>query len=1555
MVVKMPGGNDAEVAVLKKQIKGHRSYVVGNIIPAFTKNSQRLTDAIAGGGGQHEYDWMIKEGAALSDQKDKIITKYTRLTEELLDETETDAIESATALKDEIVSKIDSARDELHAASMTWFAEKRRREGEEDRETPAGNGNGGAAANQPGFKDFASFRPEVLKLKDKTPVMRQWLVSMESWFTISNLDNSDARCKRQAFISRMEPELTVMWSGYLTENSINVESATFEQMKDAVNGVFTTLYPVHMIQWDLCNVHQREDEPFSQYYARVQNLCLEADYDKMSKEDMLCIGVILRNMNAKDELLKQEFFNLEKINCASLIAKARAYERSRVSARRYMSGSANSELARTTNGDNNSGKGKFRRGGGGGRQGGGNTGKDKPCFQCNKNGHSKAECYGKNLECKSCGTKGDHNTHSFICPKTDREAFIEKHGLKFAPRKGRDRARTTQEDCDGFNDSDYVSEDAPADMVRTTSESVKSTRGHPTVRCQVGNMPAGPDKYEVDFNNDCLADTGSTRGLISLTLADEMGVEIVDRDVKYNLTNASGGKLQVAGRARLWVRPTTKNGRPNIAGPRTLVTALVTPDIGPREIYLSETDLKEMGIIPKSFPQLTDPCDTVRATSQPARDEDVEKLCDKYSEVFAENLNGRKPISCGGKAKILLQEGAVPFRCTVARRPPKALAQAAENLLTELEQADVIEPVLHSTKWCHHGMFVRKPDGRARLVTDYQPINAFIIRPTHGFKSADTIRNELAHDSTFFIVGDLLHGYLQVELEPEDKDLTTFLVATSQGAKRYRYNRAPMGLSSSSDHFCRKSDEALQNIPVEKLVDDVLVQAPTKQIALEIWEKVLKAAKEHGLTFSRAKMRYGQQVKFGGFMLNCSSGVVEVGPDPSLLANIAEFPQPKDLTTLRAFLGLVQQVSSWMADLKHNTVKMRKLLIKDTAFHFTEDMVKEFEGCKKRMTQGNNNLNPFDPSLECILLTDASKLFGLGFILVQRRAKAEGYNIVQAGSLAISPTQGRYAIIELEMLAVVCAIKKCHYWLDGLPSFTVFTDHRPLTGVWGKPWSEITNPRLLAMVMKITTYKFALKYLPGKSNLAADCLSRAPLGWAQATAEDDPAQEPEGPNWVRKTFCRYAGQYARADPALAQMFRDGEADDDYNEMVSALREGKCLKDLPTVHPARAYAKWWDDMSLLDDAPLTLAVYNDSKLVVPAASRKRIREALHTAHAGCGKTVAAAGRYYVWPNMANEIEATVKNCLVCVERGHMQADEPWLEHRDQPQGPMDVVCLDHAALDGQTYLVMVDEFSSFPLITKVKTTDADDVITAVEAWFGQFGYARVCKSDGGPAFASKKWEAYCREKYMSVVLSSVANAQSNGTAESGVKRTKGTIKKAVAAGQDPYAAVAEYRNLPLARGQHSPHELFYKRQARGKLPHLYQEYNEEVATANRREQKKKAEAAHRAKSSRKPLPVMDEGDCVWLYNNDNHLWDLPGKIVERRVNDKSYWVKVLTTGGQYLRNRKFLKPRRQQIEQDIDESAPMAAPAPAYAPGTRRSKRLAGDSHDTDTPAPAGST
>ena len=53
---------------------------------------------------------------------------------------------------------------------------------------------------------------------------------------------------------------------------------------------------------------------------------------------------------------------------------------------------------------------------------------------------------------------------------------------------------------------------------------------------------------------------------------------------------------------------------------------------------------------------------------------------------------------------------------------------------------------------------------------------------------------------------DAIHGYFQLALENESSLLTMFLLPTG----RYRYLRAPMGLSSSSDEWCRQSDWAIE-------------------------------------------------------------------------------------------------------------------------------------------------------------------------------------------------------------------------------------------------------------------------------------------------------------------------------------------------------------------------------------------------------------------------------------------------------------------------------------------------------------------------------------------------------------------------------------------------------------------------------------------------------------------------------------------------------------------------------------------------------------------------
>ena len=62
--------------------------------------------------------------------------------------------------------------------------------------------------------------------------------------------------------------------------------------------------------------------------------------------------------------------------------------------------------------------------------------------------------------------------------------------------------------------------------------------------------------------------------------------------------------------------------------------------------------------------------------------------------------------------------------------------------------------------------------------------------------------------------------YWQVVLHPDSRHLTTII--TEYGL--YRFIRAPMGLTSSGDIFCQKTDEALAGIPeLQKLVDNIMI------------------------------------------------------------------------------------------------------------------------------------------------------------------------------------------------------------------------------------------------------------------------------------------------------------------------------------------------------------------------------------------------------------------------------------------------------------------------------------------------------------------------------------------------------------------------------------------------------------------------------------------------------------------------------------------------------------------------------------------------------------
>ena len=108
-----------------------------------------------------------------------------------------------------------------------------------------------------------------------------------------------------------------------------------------------------------------------------------------------------------------------------------------------------------------------------------------------------------------------------------------------------------------------------------------------------------------------------------------------------------------------------------------------------------------------------------------------------------------------------------------------------------------------------------------RLVVDLSPLNEYIERPTHPFTAGMHLIKNLNPNSKVFCKLDAVLGYYQIPLDEESKKLTTFLLPSG----RYRYLRAPMGLSASSDEWWKRSDVALSGIAgVHKLVDDILIE-----------------------------------------------------------------------------------------------------------------------------------------------------------------------------------------------------------------------------------------------------------------------------------------------------------------------------------------------------------------------------------------------------------------------------------------------------------------------------------------------------------------------------------------------------------------------------------------------------------------------------------------------------------------------------------------------------------------------------------------------------------
>ena len=239
-----------------------------------------------------------------------------------------------------------------------------------------------------------------------------------------------------------------------------------------------------------------------------------------------------------------------------------------------------------------------------------------------------------------------------------------------------------------------------------------------------------------------------------------------------------------------------------------------------------------------------------------------------------------------------------------------------------------------------------------------------------------------------------------------------------------------------------------------------------------------------------------EKIEFAGHIISDTG----IKPGVKKFAAIRQFPTPTCIKDVRAFLGLANKLGSFIPDLAHMTSALRPLLKKGKSLNWLPEHENAFEKIKEILTSDMVIL-PFDPNLDTILLTDASRLHGMGFALIQ--IKKGNMRLIQCASSSLTPTHQRYAVCELECMAVQWANKKSDFYLRGLPHFEIWTDHKPLVAVLSKGLNNLDNPRLMRFREKIMSYNFTVKWVPGKTHYIADALSRGPV-FSAAELDEDP-------------------------------------------------------------------------------------------------------------------------------------------------------------------------------------------------------------------------------------------------------------------------------------------------------------------------------------------------------------------------------------------------------------------------------------------------------------------
>ena len=727
----------------------------------------------------------------------------------------------------------------------------------------------------------------------------------------------------------------------------------------------------------------------------------------------------------------------------------------------------------------------------------------------------------------------------------------------------------------------------------------------------------------------------------------------------------------------------------------------------------------------------------------------------------------------GPPISLLVSDDARPIKHNNPASIPLHWQDKVKEDLERDVRMGVLErvPYGETPEWVHRLVVVRKKDGGPRRTADMSPINKFCVRETHPTKSPFHLARSVP-GSSYKTVFDAWNGFHSVPIREEDRHYTTFI--TPWGL--FRYIRAPQGFLSSGDGYNRRLDDILAGLErLVRCVDDSLLYDNDDKLEEHWWRVIefMEIAGNAGVVLNPNKFQFAQKsVDFAGFRINSDT----VEPLPKYLDAIREYPTPVNITDIRSFFGLVNQVSHY-AQLRDLMEPFRKFLSPKIKFEWNKDLDDIFAKSKIQIVEAiKNGVQIFDPLRSTALMTDWSKT-GIGFWLLQKHCDCggdspgccqDGWKITLASSRFLSSAEMNYAPVEGEALAVAWSLEQTRFFTMGCDDLVVIVDHKPLVKLLGdRRLDEISNPRLFRIKQRTLMWKFKMRYQPGKTNHAADAISRHPNKYAEIASI---GLQGDGDHAETVLVAGIGHDMDKFFAVTWEMIQSESITD--QQMVTLAKQITLGFPAEKQHVPAEVVEYWDFRKSLNVIN-GVVLYKD-RIVVPHTLRNRVIENLHSAHQGVTSMTSRAMSTVFWPGITSSIEEARQKCRTCHKNAPSQPKLPPIAPKI-PTTPFQMICSDYFKLGAYWYLVTVDRLSGWSEVAQIKahsgSSEAKGLCQALRQLFTTFGVPEEISSDGGPEFIAGESKDFYRRWGVNHRISSAYHPQSNGRAELAVKITK----------------------------------------------------------------------------------------------------------------------------------------------------------------------------------------